>query len=96
MEIGTNNINANATHFFSKSINPIKTSKTPTTGKIYPVAPSEFIKFPASPVGGSIGMKCKNLLAPNTTSIIPNNILTILVNIEFISKHFEVSNIVKI
>lgn len=80
MEIGANNIRAKATHFFNKSKTPIKTSKIPTTGKIYPVAPSEFKKSPAVPVGGSIGIKCKNLLAPNTINKSPNTILMIFVN----------------
>ena len=90
-EIGTNSTNANATHFFNKSIAPIITSKNPTTGKTYPVAPSEFINFPAAVLvsGKSIGMKCNIIFAPKTTSANPKIILTILVNIEFISVDFE-------
>lgn len=84
IEIGANKINAKATHFLSKSKTPIITSRIPTTGNIYPVAPSEFRKSPAEPVGGSIGIKCKNLLAPKTINSKPNTILIILVNCEFI------------
>jgi hypothetical protein len=43
------------------------------------------MKSAAEPVGGGSGMKCKKLLLPKTTSIIPNTILTSKVNCEFIN-----------
>ena len=84
IEIGASNISTKATHFLINNIAPMKTSKIPTNGKIYPVAPNEFIKSAAEPVGGGNGIKCKNLLLPKTTSKIPNTIRTSKVNCEFI------------
>ena len=84
MEIGANKIKAKAIHFFSNNIIPIIISKTPNTGKIYPVAFNELIKSPAEPVGASIGMKANNLLAPKTNSAKPKAILIMVVNMEFI------------
>lgn len=84
IEIGASNISANAIHFLNRSMAPIITSKIPTIGKIYPVAPSEFIKSPAEPVGGGKGIKCKNLLLPKTTNKIPKTMRTSKVNCEFI------------
>ena len=80
IEIGANKIKAKGTHFFNNNNPPIITSRIPTIGKIYPVVLSEFKKSPAAPVGVSIGIKRKNLLAPNTTNTIPKSILTIFVN----------------
>lgn len=79
---------ANATHFFNNSIAPIKISKTPTVFKTYPVAPRDVMKLAAFSGNSGKGIKPKNLFAPNKTSIIPNTILTILVNIEFINISF--------
>lgn len=86
MEIGANKIKTKATHFFSSNIAPIKTSSSPTTGNMYPVAFNELINSAADPVAGGSGIKCKNLLLPKITSTNPNTILTSKVNFEFINK----------
>lgn len=46
-EIGASRINAKAIHFLDKRRIAIKTSRTPTTGKTYPVAASELMNSEA-------------------------------------------------
>ena len=91
IEIGAKRIKAKATHFFNNNKAPIQTSRIPTKGNIYPVAPNEFIKSAAPPVGMGNGIKCKNLLLPKTTSKTPKDILTSKVNCEFIKFNLMVS-----
>lgn len=88
-DIGANTISTNGIHFRNKSMTPTKTSMIPTIGKIYPVAPNEFIKSAAGPTIGGNGIKCKNLFAPKIISRIANAIRTILVNIESIKSGFR-------
>ena len=91
IEIGANKSNAKATHFFTNSNTPISISTIATVFKIYPVAAKDVKKAAAFSGGTGKGIKgCgSSIFNPNKTRIPPSILLTILVNIEFISGWFK-------
>lgn len=82
--IGASKIRANGTHFLNNNNTPIKISKQATTYKTYPVLFKDSMKFAAAGAMSKIGMKAKNLLAPNASKETPSKMRKIVVNVEFI------------
>ena len=90
-EIGANNIKENATHLLNNNNDPIRISNNATVFNKYPVAANEDMN--AAALWGSSGKGINGcgskIFNPNNRRIQPSTLLTILVNMEFISGWFK-------
>ena len=75
--MGESSSNANGTSVPDKSSKPLTTCMDAIKGKKYCPLNKPIEKSAAAPVGGGMGIKCKNPFSPNTRKINPSSTLAI-------------------